>query len=115
MRRAADQEQKLLLADRDEPHVGGRDRGGAARRGMISAISPKMSRSDKVPSERLPRRMSTLPLWMTKNSDAASPCLKMTSPALNSRTGAPAPARMPKSTDVSAMSPPEVAALRLLQ
>src|ERR1700683_31395 len=64
-----------------------------------------------MPSERLPRRMSTLPLWMTKNSDAASPSLKMTSPALNSRTGAPAPARMPKSTDVSAMSYPQ----RLLQ
>src|SRR5580700_7959794 len=34
MRRAADQEQKLFLADRDEFYVGGRNRGGAARRGI---------------------------------------------------------------------------------
>jgi hypothetical protein len=32
--RAAHQKQKLLLANGDELHVGGRDRGGAARRGV---------------------------------------------------------------------------------
>jgi hypothetical protein len=66
--RAAHQEQKLLLANGDELHVGGRDRGGAARRGAasINAISPKMSWSDSVPSSRLPSRISTLPRWMTR-------------------------------------------------
>src|SRR5579862_1782421 len=81
----------------------------------ISAISPKMSWSPNVPRSRLPSRISTLPRWMTKNSAAASPSLKMTSPALNSRNGALAPTKIPKSTGVSAMTRLQCCGPRLLQ
>jgi hypothetical protein len=66
MRRAADQEQKLLSPTGTS--FTSVDATAVALRGVasISAISPKMSWSDRLPSSRLPRRMSTLPLWTTK-------------------------------------------------
>ena len=70
----------------------------------ISAISPKIFPGERVSSTRLPMRISTFPLLMMNNSWPASPCLKMTSPAFNSRSGPVSPAIIPKSKVVSAIS-----------
>ena len=106
IRRVAEQKKKLLLAHRHQPDVGRRYARWRCAAHCRPAPSRRKCRAPARFREAGCRAGSTCPLWMTYNSVAASPWLKMTSPARNSRAVAPAPARMPKSIGVSAISFP---------
>ena len=115
IRRVADHHQKLLLGDRNERHVGCRHRGGAAR----AVIDQRHLAENAELRQGVEQAVAEADLDVAALDDeqflAGSPSRKMTSPALKVRTGAPAPAKMPKSTGLSAHIAVPCLIARLLQ
>jgi hypothetical protein len=99
----ADEEKKLLLAHRDKLRVADRDGSCAA----WSGIDQRHLTEDGIVGQSFEHAIADADLDLAVLNDEqliGIPWRKMTSPALNSRTGTPAPANIRKSIGASVIN-----------